>query len=165
MSRWRRILAPRGATIGPCRFRTIRAVERAACCRGATAPVAGNQRARGDSNLRPAVSALSGAFAPGRTISSPSPAHGAEGGRRALRPSGVEPSLRVSQGPCGGIAGAAHPLVSTPSVGDMVVHGPADGSARDYPSHGWGWASPSSPGSPRSVPAACSRPPDRAPLC
>lgn len=77
-----------------------------------------HQRAREDSNLRPAVSAQSDALAPGRTISSPFHVRPPVGvpsgvGRRALP---VRRPMPMQTG-CGVIGGAPHPLVSTPSAG------------------------------------------------
>ncbi|GIW74746.1 MAG: hypothetical protein KatS3mg103_1268 [Phycisphaerales bacterium] len=108
------------------------------------------QRAREDSNLRPTVSA-SPRLSP-RTGPSlhPPPRHAGRwwGGCRAL------PAAALVRRRCGGIAGAAHPLVSTPSADCDVPSRPVGGSARDCPSPtGWPAArvSPSSPGSPRLV--------------
>ena len=113
-----------------------------------------HQRARGDSNLRPAVSALSVAFASGRTISSSTDSRG----RRAL------PAASIAAW-CGVIAGAAHPLVSTPSVGDRFFHlAPPTARLGITRPLSRTRASPSSPGSPRPVLAACSRSPRAGPL-
>ncbi len=82
-----------------------------------------------------------------RTISSPTA--GWPLGCRAL-PMGKMPMR------CRVIAGAAHPLVSTPSADWENMDSPAPSAARlgiTRESVGFVWASPSSPGSPLGVPA------------
>ena len=92
------------------------------------------------------------AFTTDRTISSPATLQWWNVGRVPGASDGGFNHLR-----CGGIAGAAHPLVSTPSASPAAsieeATRPASGSARDCPLPVRARrVSPNSPGSPRPIP-------------